>query len=199
MDLEFHLIEHRSVRKLKRYDERWFLSLCDEDSYCLSVDLPKIQIPHVVNYNSVLVEPEFHPKGPERTGTGRTAMPYLITDENIRFVGDLPLTFPVFIPTIPQFLDSCLNCIRGRKSIDDSSCALPQIDMDNLARYLVLDLPSQQDKFLSKVTSSQRLAEYFTYRQCVQERRIQRIMQRRAKYQANTKTLPEALLYIPPL
>ena len=118
-------------------------------SYRLTVDTPKTQVPHVVNYNSALVESEFHPNS-----SGRSVRPYLLTDDNIKFVGDLPLPFPVFIPTIPQFLDPCLDCIVGRKAIDYPSCTLPTIDIENMARYLLFDLPSQQDKLLSKVTNT---------------------------------------------
>jgi len=194
VDLEFHHVDHRSVRKLKRYDDEWFVSLCDEGSYNITVDTHKIRVPHVVNYNSVLVESQFHPNSLDRS-----VKPYLITDENIKFVGDLPLTFPIFIPTVPQFLDSCLNCIRGRRSRDDTSCALPQMDMDNLFRYLVLDSPSQQDKLLSSVTNLEQLAEYFTERRLLQAKRVKRIMERRAKCQRNATTALEAQFFMPPL
>ena len=194
IDLEFHHVDHRSVRKLKRYDDEWFVSLCDEGSYNITVDTHKIRVPHVVNYNSVLVESQFHPNSSDRS-----VKPYLITDENIKFVGDLPLTFPVFIPTVPQFLDSCLNCILGRRSNDDRSCALPQMDMDNLFRYLVLDSPSQQDKLLSSVTNSKQLAEYFTERRLLQAKRVKKIMERRAKCQRNATAMPEDQFSVPPL
>ncbi|PUU83489.1 hypothetical protein B9Z19DRAFT_1189607 [Tuber borchii] len=35
---------------------------CDGDSYRLVVDTEKIQVPHIVNRNSALVESEFHPE-----------------------------------------------------------------------------------------------------------------------------------------
>jgi len=194
MDPKFHRVEHQSVRKLKRYDDEWFICLCDEDSYCLTVDTQKIQVPHVVNYNSALVESEFHPNSLDRS-----VRPHLITDENIKFVGDLPLTFPVFIPTIPQFLDSCLNRIWGKGSRDDEYCALPQVDMDNLARYLVLDSPSQQDKLLSHVTNPKQLAEYFAERRRVQGKRTEKITKRRAKHQVDGTMPPGARLSIPPM
>ncbi|KAG0131310.1 hypothetical protein HOY82DRAFT_608269 [Tuber indicum] len=175
-------VEYRSVRKLKRYHDEWYIGLRSEVTCCLTVDSQKIQVPHVVNYNSLLVESEFHPNSADRS-----VRPYLLTDSNIKFVGDPPLAFPVFIPTVPQFLDSCLNCIRGRSCRDDRSCILPQIDLDNIARYLVLDSPSQQHKLLAKVANRERLAEYFQMRERNQQRRMKRIMERRAKYQVDAQ------------
>ncbi|KAG0137705.1 hypothetical protein HOY82DRAFT_597519 [Tuber indicum] len=107
LDLEFHAVEQRSVRKLKRSDDDWFLNLCDEDSCSLAVDTKKIQVPHVVNFNGVLVESESH-----LDSSDRSVRPYMITDGNIKFAGDQPITFPAFIPTIPQYLDSFLDCIQ---------------------------------------------------------------------------------------
>ncbi|KAG0130087.1 hypothetical protein HOY82DRAFT_592247 [Tuber indicum] len=180
LDLEFHAVEHRSVRKLKRFDDDWFLSLCDEGSCSLAVDTKKIQVPHVVNCNSVLVESEFHPDSSDRS-----VRPYLITECNIKFAGDQPITFPIFIPTIPQFLDSCLDCIGDGRSSDDGSYSLPQIDMDNLARYLVLDSPDQQAKLLAKVKNREGLTQYFEKRRRNQERGMKRVMERQIKRQVD--------------
>ncbi|KAG0137678.1 hypothetical protein HOY82DRAFT_646901 [Tuber indicum] len=151
LDLEFHAVEHRSVRKLKRFDD-----------YC------------------VLVESEFHPDSSDRS-----VRPYLITEGNIKFAGDQPITFPIFIPTIPQFLDPCLDCIGDGRSSDDRSYSLPQIDMDNLARYLVLDSPDQQAKLLAKVTNREGLTEYFEKRGRNQERGMKRVMERQMKRQVD--------------
>jgi len=116
--------------------------------YLLTVDTQKIRVPHVANYDSVLVESEFHPNS-----SGRSVNPYLITHENIKFVGELLPTFPAPTPTVLHFLDSCLNCIWGRRSSYDRPCALPEIAVGILARYLVLDSPGQQDKLLSSGTN----------------------------------------------
>ena len=172
LDIGFYTLERQSVRRFKRYDDEWYINLYDEGPYRLIVDTPKVQVPHVLNYNSALVESEFHPDARDRSILVR---PYLIADENILFVGDEPITFPVFVPTIPRFLDSCLDCIG------DTTCALPQMYIDYLARYLILDSPSQQEKFLAKVKNRERLAEHFTQRQRQQERRMENVMQRRAK------------------
>ncbi|KAG0137702.1 hypothetical protein HOY82DRAFT_597516 [Tuber indicum] len=132
LHLEFHAVEHRSVRKLKRSDDDRFLRLCDEDSCSLGV----------------LVESEFHPDSLDRS-----VRPYQITDDNIKFAGD------------------------GRSS-DDGSCALRQINMDNGARYLVLDSLGQQDILLAKVTNSERLTQYFEKRWKNQERGMKGVMKR---------------------
>ena len=67
------LPEYRSVQRLKRYDDKWYIRLCTEDSYRISVDT-KIRVPHVLAFNSVLVESEFHHNTLDRR-------PYLLTDE----------------------------------------------------------------------------------------------------------------------
>ncbi|KAG0129206.1 hypothetical protein HOY82DRAFT_610970 [Tuber indicum] len=99
IELEFHRVNPWSVRKLKRCDDNWFLSLCDEDSCHIPAHTQKVQVPHAITYNCVLVESEFRPNSSDRR-----VGPYLLTDDNIKCVGDPPITFPVFIPTIPQFL-----------------------------------------------------------------------------------------------
>ncbi|KAG0637015.1 hypothetical protein HOY80DRAFT_1138657 [Tuber brumale] len=172
--------EQYSVGWFKRYDDRWYICLCSEDTYLLSVDTEKIQVPHPINFNSALVESEFHPNPKDRIPLDRSSLPYLITDEDVKFVWGEPITFPVFIPTIPEYLDSCLNRIREW----GSTCCVPHMDMDYLARYLVLDSPLQQEKLLSKVKNTEQLAEYFTERQRRQERRLKRIAERQEKHVA---------------
>jgi len=171
---------HHSVGWFKRCDDHWYISLCSEDTYRLTVDTEKIKVPHPINFNSVLVESDFHPNPRDRIPHDRSSRPYLITDEDVKFVWGEPITFPVFIPTIPEYLDSCLNRLRewGR------TCYTPQMDMDNMARYLALDSPLQQEKLLSKVKNTKQLAEYFTQRQRRQEKRMKRIMERQEKYAA---------------
>ncbi|KAG0137709.1 hypothetical protein HOY82DRAFT_535392 [Tuber indicum] len=159
LHLDFQAVEYRSVRTFPRSDGEWFLSIRGEGSCRLAVDTRKIQVPHVLSCDRVLVESEFHPDSSDRS-----VMPYLITDDNTRFAGYQPITFPLFKPTIPQFLDSCRDCIGDGRSSDHGSCALPQIDKDNLARYLVLESPSQQAKPLAKVANSEGLRQYFEKR-----------------------------------
>ncbi|PUU72270.1 hypothetical protein B9Z19DRAFT_1138313 [Tuber borchii] len=172
--------EHDSIGWFKRYDDQWYISLCTEDTYHIVVDTEKIQVPHPINFNSVLVESEFHPNPQDEIRDARSSLPYLITDEGVKFVWGEPITFPVFIPTIPEYLDSCLNRIREW----GYTCYMARMDMDNLARYLVLDSPHQQEKVLSKVENTEQLAEYFTQRQQRQERCMKRIMEQQRKHAA---------------
>ncbi|RPB04597.1 hypothetical protein L873DRAFT_1927973 [Choiromyces venosus 120613-1] len=85
-----------------------YICLYSEDTYCLLIDTEKVRVPHLINFNPTLVESEFH-----LNPTDRRVKPNLITDKNVKFVWGEPITFPVFIPSIPEFLDSCLNCIGG--------------------------------------------------------------------------------------
>ncbi|RPA97816.1 hypothetical protein L873DRAFT_1836217 [Choiromyces venosus 120613-1] len=183
--------ECRSVRRFKRCDDQWYISLCSEDTYRLTVDSEKIQVPHPVNFNSVLVESEFHPN-PTGRSTDQRSRPYLMTDKNIPFVWAAggQVSFPVFIPRIPEFLDSCLNCMGGRNYMDDDS---------SMARYLLLDLPHQQDKLLSKVKNTKWLAEFFAERQGRQERRMKEVMERQAKHAAHAKPGPQVPFIMKPL
>lgn len=183
--------ERRSIRRFKRCDDQWYISLCSENTYRLTVDSEKIQVPHPINFNSVLVQSEFHPNPGDRSSDWKPR-PYLMTDKDIAFVWPASgqVSFPVFIPTIPEFLDSCLSCMGGRNYKDDESCHIPHGDVSYLARCLLLDLPHQQDKLLSKVKNTKQLAEFFTERQQRQERRMSRLMEGRAKYAAHAKPGP---------
>lgn len=44
-----YLVEYHSIGRLKRYDDEWYIRLCDKDSYHLAADTEKIQVSHVVN------------------------------------------------------------------------------------------------------------------------------------------------------
>ena len=174
-------MEHRSVRGLKwRYDER-YLRLCHEDSYHITVDTEKIQVPHVINWSSALVESEFHPNVPDRSAGPRTR-PFLLTDENFKFTPNQAITFPVFTPTIPQFIDSCLHFVVDSMDKLYRRPTLPYTDLSYMEQYLVLDSPHQQDKLLAKVKNREGLVEYFTHRQRFKEGRMKRMMERRARH-----------------
>ena len=177
------LPEYRSVQRLKRYDDSWYIRLCTEDSYRISVDTKKIQVPHVLPFNSVLVESEFHHNTLERR-------PYLLTNEKIKFTEDPPITFPVFIPTIPEYIDSCLNIIQAM-DMDCIGHKPPRMDMSYLARYLCFHSPHLQDKLLVKVKNRKQLAEDFAEGERRQVERMKRIIERRAKYAGGSGPLME--------
>jgi len=191
--------EHRSIRRFKRVDDYWYISLCSEETYHLTVDTKKIQVLHPVNFNSVLVESEFHPNPTDRSAD-HPSRPFLMTDKNIPFVWAAggQVSFPVFIPSIPEFVDSCLSCM-GERDYKDKSLCLPQGYLDYMARYLLLDSPHQQDKLLSKVMSTRLLEQFFAGRQWWQERRVERLMERRAKLAAHAKPGPQVPFIMKPL
>ncbi|KAG0643114.1 hypothetical protein HOY80DRAFT_947392, partial [Tuber brumale] len=192
------LPEHRSEGRFKRHDDQWYICLCSESTYHLTVDTEKVQVPHPINFVPALMESEFHPNPTDRRAKPYPR-PFLITDENLKFVWGEPVTFPVFIPSIPEFFDSCLDCMGGRTYLDDDTCRIPQIDIDYLSRYLILDSLSQQDKLLSKVQNTKQLAEYFADRRRSQERRMQRVMERRAKHGADSRPGPQVPFIMLPL
>lgn len=174
-------VEHFPVRKLKWLYGEWYLRLCHEDSCHIIVDTEKIQVPHVINWNSALVESEFHPDAPDHITRPRTP-PFLLTDENIKFTPDQAITFPVFIPTIPQFIDSCLHFVVGSMDTLYRMPTPPYTDLSYMERYLGLDSPHQQDKLLAKVKNREGLVKYFAHRQQCKERRVKRMMERRARH-----------------
>ena len=55
------LKEQRSVGRLKRLDDHWYICLCTEDTYQLMADTTGIKVPHPINLNAGLVESEFEP------------------------------------------------------------------------------------------------------------------------------------------
>ena len=179
-------MDRRSIRQLKRYDDQWYISLCIERYYCLTVDTKKIQVPHVAGYGRVLVESEFHP-AQSPADEGFLSMVRVLGDENVKFVRGEPVTFPVFIPTIPQFLDACMDSMRSYTFVDDGSCRTPQADMDELFCFLALLCPHQQDKILAKVKNGKQLAVYFAELEPILERTKMR-RERRAKSAINSKS-----------
>ncbi|KAG0125359.1 hypothetical protein HOY82DRAFT_571954, partial [Tuber indicum] len=78
--------EQYSVGWFKRYDDQWYICLCTEDNYRLTVDTEKIQVPHPINFNSTLAGSEFHPYPKYRFPHYRSSLPYLITYEDVNFV-----------------------------------------------------------------------------------------------------------------
>lgn len=132
------------------------------------------------------MESEFHPNP-----TDRQVRPFLITDENIKFVWAEPITFPVFIPTIPEYIDSCLSCTGGRSYLDDESCGVSEGDQDYLSRYLALDSPHQQDILLSKVHQVKLLEDFLINCQWQQEKRMKKGLERRRKHSLNRNSGPQ--------
>ncbi|PUU79171.1 hypothetical protein B9Z19DRAFT_1064426 [Tuber borchii] len=158
-------MDRRSTRRLKRCDDQWYISLCIEKFYfyCLTVYIKKIQVPHVAGYGCVLVESGFHPaRGP--TDLGFLSMLQVLGDQNVKFVRGEPVTFPVFIP---QFLDACMDFMRGYTFVDGGSCRTPLTDMDDLSEFLALDCHHQQDRLLAKVKNGFSWQHILPDRSCV--------------------------------
>ncbi|RPA96608.1 hypothetical protein L873DRAFT_1924700 [Choiromyces venosus 120613-1] len=151
-------VDESSIPGVVMMSQYWEHHVISEDTYHLTVDTEKVQVPHPINFNPTVMESEFHPNP-----TKQRVKPYLIMDQNVKFVWHELVTFLVFILSIPEFFDLCLNCMGGQTYLDDNIYHISQIDMDNLARYLVLDSTYQQDELLSKVKNAKQLAEYFAH------------------------------------
>ena len=96
------------------------------------------------------MESEFHP-AQGLADEGFLSMLRVLGDENIKLVRGELVTFPLFIPTIPQFLDACVNCMPSYTFVNVRSGRIPLTDMDDLSEFLALDCFHQQDKLLAKV------------------------------------------------
>jgi len=52
--------EQCSVGGLKRLDDHWYISLSMEDTYKLMVDTKKIQVPHPISLNAIIIIIIYH-------------------------------------------------------------------------------------------------------------------------------------------
>lgn len=135
--------------------EAWFLSLWSETDYHLSVDgVPIIEVPDARAYNTVLAQEEFHPDR-ERRRYG----PFLLgTEKAMPFVSPRPARTakqktPIFIPTIPAFLDALLDQARSLQkcSAELSYSWRPLIHVDHMVRYLYLEEEYQRKALLPQL------------------------------------------------
>ena len=153
-------------------------------------------MPHPISLNAGLVESEFHPQS---HGSASQALSYYRRKKSNLCGASQSITFPVFIPTIPEYLDSCLSTTGGRSHVDDDSCLVPECDLDYLSRYLALDSPHQQDKLLSKVRQVKLLEGYFVSRRQRQDTRMKKILERRRKHSSNCNSGPQLPFPMPDL
>ncbi|KIM83532.1 hypothetical protein PILCRDRAFT_819160 [Piloderma croceum F 1598] len=131
------------------------INLYPENLFGLAIDGDLCEVPHIYAWNPVLVESSFHPC-PDRTTHYR---PELLSDTGTRFIPKnpdqspppiRPHRTPVYIPTIPRYIDACL-------SRHPQLCHLPDaprfsgnasMDISYLIRYLFLEIDAQRAKLL---------------------------------------------------
>jgi len=153
-------IRQAEIPQFKRVGEEFYISLWPENIFGLAVD----GVPHVCCWNAVLVESQFYPH-PIRDRT----YPRLLSDEHTRFVPKdpdqspppiRPKRTPVYIPTIPRYLDACLYRSKRLKHLPDAPRFRGSSDIDiyYLIRYLFLETDTQRAKLLPMLAEPRRSA-----------------------------------------
>jgi hypothetical protein len=136
------------VPRLKRLGQDFHILLWSEDICGLKVDGELCEVPHICSWNAVLAEPRFYHPPPPRVpahhvlpNPGVVCMPRTPdqTPPPLR-----PKRTPVFIPTIPRYIDACL----AFDSTQYSFPTRPRVDIEYLIRYLFLELDGQREKLL---------------------------------------------------
>jgi hypothetical protein len=144
----------RQVPRLKRLGQDFHILLWSENFYNLEVDGELCEVPHICAWNAVLAEPQFyHPPPPHIPAHHVLPNPGVVcvprTPDQTPPPGR-PKRTPIFIPTIPRYINSCLM----RMIIDDSTPYTfpvgnnPRHDISYLIRFLFLEMDDQRAKFL---------------------------------------------------
>lgn len=141
----------RRVPEVLGPDNDLCLSLWSEKKYHLAVDGPTVEVLDCCALNSVLIEQRFAPSV--------MWAPRSLAAEGVKFVHDVRArndrcTIPIFVPSIPRFLDADLD--RYRDNVDKKLLDMPfvltkPLHTLNLVRYLYLDMPRQKDLVLSEM------------------------------------------------
>jgi hypothetical protein len=142
------------VPRLERVDEQLYINLYPENVFGLAVDGDLCEVPHIYAWNPVLVESSFHPSS-DRT---ISYPPGLLSDTGIRFIPTnpdqspppiRPHRTPVYIPTIPRYIDACLSR-HPRLCLPDAPrfAGNANMDISYLIRYLFLEIDAQRAKLL---------------------------------------------------
>jgi len=168
IESDFYIEEVRiaEVPRLERIGEQFYINLWPENLFGLAVDGDLCEVPHICAWNAVLIEPTFYPF-PDRN----TAFPRLLCDSDTgpgtRFTPKNPdqspppirsHRTPVYIPTIPRYIDACLSRHPLLAHLPDAPRFLGEssLDISYLIRYLFLEHDAQREKLLSKLHGQRR-------------------------------------------
>jgi hypothetical protein len=164
----FYIEEVRTaeVPRLERIGEQFYINLWPENIFGLAVDGDLCEVPHICAWNAVLIESTFYPF-PDRN----TAFPRLLCDSSTgpgtRFTPKnpdqspppiRPHRTPVYIPTIPRYIDACLSRHPLLAHLPDAPRFLGEsaLDISYLIRYLFLEHGAQREKLLPKLHGQRR-------------------------------------------
>lgn len=129
------------------------LRLWSEDSYRIRVDeCPLVEVPDLYAWNTFLVEEKYHPASNRTDGWWYGPDTLTNTQGHIVLPPNKPRgrspnnTTPIFIPSIPTFLDALVDQKRLYKAGCKPALAFyAGWQLNNLTRYLYLELPHQKN------------------------------------------------------
>lgn len=155
------LMIYADVPRIRRYpeivgpDDDLCLSLWTEKKYHLAVDGPRVEALDCCALHTVLLEERFNPRDPRG--------PASLSDFGITFVPEMRARsercrIPIFVPSIPHFLDADLDRYRDnvdKKLLDRQGASLFTLTKPlhalQLVRHLLLDVPRQRDLVLAEM------------------------------------------------
>ena len=122
-----------------------------------------IEVPHICAWNPVLIESTFYPF-PDRT---TTTFPRLLCGSDTCFTPKnpdqssppiRPHRTPVYIPTIPRYIDACLSRHPLLAHLPNAPPFVGQstLDISYFIRYLFLERDAQREKLLPKLSGQRR-------------------------------------------
>ncbi|MCJ1428628.1 hypothetical protein MMC29_006538 [Sticta canariensis] len=151
------LVIYADVRRIRRYPEvvgpdvDFCISLWTEQKYHLAVDGPRVEAFDFSALNTVLLEERFDPHDPQG--------PKLMSDFGMTLAPELKARsdrcpIPIFVPSIPNFLDADLDRYRDnvdKRLLDRPFVLTKPLHSLQLVRSLRLDLPHQRDRVLREM------------------------------------------------
>jgi len=165
--------------KIKDENEYAYLCLWSESTYHINVDdCPFIEVPNLYPWYNVLIEEKWHPCLGTNREDGWWYGPQLIASTKQPNVPEQAValrTFhprlprgkspsnphPILVPTLPAYMDALVyHTTRYRPSKEGLALHSAWI-VENLVRYLYLELPHQQLPLLMEMEKDEYMEEYF--------------------------------------
>lgn len=162
-DFYIEKVRTAEVPQLERIGEQFYINLWPENLFGLVVDGDLCEVPHICAWDAVLVESTFYPFTDRNT-----AFPRLLCDSGTgpgtpenpdQSLSPIrPHRTPVYIPTIPRYIDACLSRHPHLAHLPDAPRFLGESNLNTsyLIRYLFLEHDAQQEKLLPKLHEQRR-------------------------------------------
>ncbi|KAL3689378.1 hypothetical protein R1sor_015687 [Riccia sorocarpa] len=145
------------VPRLRRIDQHPFryvpLNLWSESIYMLPVTSPLVEVPAPMGLIINLVEDRFDLIPGGRSISYETVLARGLPIVPNKLALSAEFKVPVYIPSIPPFIDALLDKIRHPKTMGGS---LPPYHLSNFIRYLHLEKPSQRQKLIPELAKRNR-------------------------------------------